>query len=160
MRTAECLVLIALAIMLTACETTSRSRKPRTTPPPAPDESPTGTAAEPEPMDPLTNPVRVKVLEVNEAKYNDFADETTRKLARRTYLHEKVDAYTAELRKNDFTVEVYEDRLVQLAQQEADMVKTLAQKAHQPGSVTQKRVKELQEFMQQPSVSAGTSRAN
>jgi len=89
----------------------------------------------------------VKVLDVNEARYTDFSDETTRRLTRRRYLHEKVDRYTAELRKNQFTVEVYQDRLVQFAQQEADMVKTLAQKAKHPGSVTQKRIEELQKLM-------------
>ena len=89
----------------------------------------------------------VKVLEVKEASYTDFADEATRKLARRKYLHEKVDAYTADLRKNQFPVEVYQDRLVQLEQQEADMVKSLAEKAKQPGSVTEKRIKELQKLM-------------
>jgi parvulin-like peptidyl-prolyl isomerase len=93
----------------------------------------------------------VKVLDVKEAEYTDFADEETRKLSRREYLNEKLNAYTRELReKNRFTVEVYEDRLVQLAQQEADMVKALAEKAREPGSVTQKRVKELQKLMKPP----------
>jgi parvulin-like peptidyl-prolyl isomerase len=89
----------------------------------------------------------VKVIEVNEAKYTDFTDETTRKLTRRTYLHEKLDAYTTELRKNEFPVEVYQERLVKFEQQEADMVKSLAEKAQQPGSVTQKRIEELQKLM-------------
>ena len=84
---------------------------------------------------------------MQEAKFTDFTDETTRKQVRRKYLHEKLDAYTAELRKNQFPVEVYQDRLVQLEQQEADMVKTLAEKAKQPGSVTEKRIKELQKLM-------------
>jgi peptidyl-prolyl cis-trans isomerase C len=92
----------------------------------------------------------VKVLEVNEARYTDFADEATQKLTRRQYLHEKLDAYTAELRKNQFPVEVYQDRLVQLAQQEADMVKSLAEKAQQPGSVTQQRIEEMQKLMKPP----------
>jgi parvulin-like peptidyl-prolyl isomerase len=89
----------------------------------------------------------VTVLEVGEGKYTDFADETTRKLTRRKYLHDKLDAYTAELRKTQFTVEVYQDRLLQLSQQEADMVELLAQRAKQPGSVTQQRLKELQKIM-------------
>jgi peptidyl-prolyl cis-trans isomerase C len=92
----------------------------------------------------------VTVLEVNEAKYTEFADEATRKLTRRQYLHDKLDAYTTELRKNQFPVEVYQDRLVQLAQQEADMVKSLAQQAQQPGSVTQQRIEEMQQFMKPP----------
>jgi len=94
----------------------------------------------------------VKVQEVNDARYTDFDDEATHKLTRRSYLHEKIDAYTADLRKNQFPVEVYQDRLVQLAQQEADMVKTLAEKAKEPGSVTQQRIKEMQKMMKQPSM--------
>jgi len=89
----------------------------------------------------------VKALEVKDSKYSDFADEATRNLTRRRYLHEKVDAYTAQLRKNEFPVVVYQDRLVQLEQQEADMVKELAAKAEQPGSVTKQRIKELQKLM-------------
>ena len=53
-----------------------------------------------------------------------------------------------ELRKNEFAVEVYEDRMIQLAQREADMVKAMTEKAQQPGSVTEERVKELQKFLQ------------
>ena len=94
----------------------------------------------------------VKVIEVNEAKYTDFSDETTHRLARRRYLHDKVDAYTADLRKNQFTVEVDQERLVQLEQEEADMVKSLAEKAQQPGSVTKQRIEEMQEMMQKPSL--------
>ena len=89
----------------------------------------------------------VKVVEVSEARYTDFTDETTRKLTRRKYLHEKMDVYTAELRKEEFPVEVYQERLVQLEQQEADMVKTLAEKAKQPGSVTEQRIGELQKLI-------------
>ncbi|MGB7932762.1 MAG: peptidyl-prolyl cis-trans isomerase [Gammaproteobacteria bacterium] len=92
----------------------------------------------------------VKVTEVIEAKFTDFSDETTRKQARRKYLHEKMDAYTAELRKHEFPVEVYQERLVQLEQQEADTVKSLAEKAQQPGSVTQKRIEEMQKSMAPP----------
>jgi parvulin-like peptidyl-prolyl isomerase len=89
----------------------------------------------------------VTVLDVKDARFTDFTDEGTRKLTRRRYLHDKLDAYTADLRKNQFPVEVYQERLVQLEQQEADMVKSLAEKAKQPGSVTQQRIKELQKLM-------------
>ena len=89
----------------------------------------------------------VAVEDVSEAKYTDFADETTRNLARRKYLHEKMDAYTADLRKNEFPVVVYQDRLVQLEQEEANVVAELAKKAKQPGSITEKRVKELQKLI-------------
>ncbi|MCO6412715.1 MAG: peptidyl-prolyl cis-trans isomerase [Thiogranum sp.] len=89
----------------------------------------------------------VAVLEVNEGKYTEFDDATTRSLTRRRYLHDELDAYTAQLRKEQFKVEVYQDRLLQLAQQEADMVERLAQQAQEPGSVTQTRIKELQKIM-------------
>lgn len=94
----------------------------------------------------------VTVQELKEAKYTDLNDETTRRLTRRTYLHDEIDAYTADLRKNQFAVEVYEDRLVQLAQQEADMVKTLTEQAKEPGSVTQQRIEEMQEQMKKPAM--------
>jgi parvulin-like peptidyl-prolyl isomerase len=90
----------------------------------------------------------VIVQDVKDAEYTDFDDEATRKLVRRRYLDERLAAYTVELRKNEFSVEVYEDRLVQLAQQEADMVKALTEKAQQPGSVTEERLEELQKFVQ------------
>lgn len=93
----------------------------------------------------------VKVVEINDAKYTDITDVTTRKLTLRDYMHSKQDQYTAELRKNSFPVEVYQDRLIQLAQSEADMVKTLAEKAKQPGSVTQQRIEEIQKMMNVPS---------
>ena len=89
----------------------------------------------------------VKVLEMKEARFTDFSDDATRKLTRRKYLDEKLDAYTTELRKDQFPVKVYQDRLVQLEQQEADMVKALQEKAKQPGSVTEKRIKELQKLI-------------
>ena len=90
----------------------------------------------------------VTVQDVRDAEYTDFDDEATRKRVRRTYLEERLAAYTVELRKSEFPVEVYEDRLVKLAQQEADMAKALTEKAQEPGSVTEERIKELQKYLQ------------
>jgi peptidyl-prolyl cis-trans isomerase C len=86
----------------------------------------------------------VRVQDVREAKFTDFADSATQKLVRRRYLKEKLDKYTAALRKDRFTVEVYKDRLLGMAQKEADMVKRLAEKAKQPGSVTKRRIEEME----------------
>jgi len=86
----------------------------------------------------------LKVTDVREEQFGDITKPATRQRARRAYIHEKLDAYVVDLRKNDFQVEVYEDKLTQLAQAEADMVKKLAEQAAQPGSVTQKRLEELQ----------------
>ncbi|MGD8583532.1 MAG: peptidyl-prolyl cis-trans isomerase [Gammaproteobacteria bacterium] len=87
------------------------------------------------------------VQDVRDAQRESLDDAATRKEARRKYIHAKLDEYTVNLRKNDFKVEVYEDRIVQLAQQEADMVGQLAEKAQEPGSVTEQRVEELQKLL-------------
>ena len=91
----------------------------------------------------------VTVQDVREPQYTDFDDEKTRKLTRRRYLHEKLDEYTVKLREEEFPVKVYEDKLIRLAQQEADMVKQLAEKSRQPGSETEKRIGEFQKLMKQ-----------
>jgi parvulin-like peptidyl-prolyl isomerase len=89
----------------------------------------------------------VTVLDVKDAEYTDLGETSTRERARRHYIQERLDAYVVELRKNEFDVEVFEDRMVQLSQQEADMVKALSEKAQQPGSVTEERTKELQKYL-------------
>jgi parvulin-like peptidyl-prolyl isomerase len=89
----------------------------------------------------------VKVLDVSDAKFNDFDDEATQKLTRRRYVHDQLDAYVQALRKKDFEVELYEDNLVRLAQKEADMVARLTEQAAQPGSRTEQRVEELKKLI-------------
>jgi len=89
----------------------------------------------------------LKVLDISEAKFDDFTDEETKKLARRRYIHDQLDSYVQDLRKNDFTVEVYEDNLVRLSQQEADMVARLTEQAAQPGSRTEQRIEEFKKLM-------------
>jgi parvulin-like peptidyl-prolyl isomerase len=88
-----------------------------------------------------------KVLDVADAQFDDFKDAETRKLARRRYIHDKLDQYVMDLRKNDFTVEVYENNLVRLAQKEADMIARLTEQAAQPGSRTEQRVEELNKLI-------------
>jgi len=89
----------------------------------------------------------VKVLDVSDAEFDSFDDKATQKLARRRYIHDQLDTYVQDLRKNDFTVEVYEDNLVRLAQQEADMVARLTEEAAKPGSRTEQRVEEFKKLM-------------
>jgi parvulin-like peptidyl-prolyl isomerase len=89
----------------------------------------------------------LKVTDVREGQYDDIADPGTRKRARRLYIHEKLDDYVVDLRRNHFDVEVYEDKLIQLAQAEADMVEQLSERAAEPGSETEKRVGELQQLI-------------
>ena len=89
----------------------------------------------------------VKILDVSDAKFDNFEDEETRKLTRRRYIHDRLNTYVQDLRKNEFTVKVYEDNLVRLAQKEADMVARLSEQASQPGSRTEQRIEGLQEFL-------------
>ncbi len=89
----------------------------------------------------------VRVLDVSEAKFDDFKDDETRKLTRRRYVHDQLDNYVTNLRKNDFTVEVYEDNLVRLGQKEADMVARLTEQAAKPGSRTEQRVDEYKKLI-------------
>jgi len=63
------------------------------------------------------------------------------------YIHERLNTYVADLRKNEFDVQFYEDVRVSLAQSEADMVKQLTEKAQEPDSVTKQRIKALQELL-------------
>jgi parvulin-like peptidyl-prolyl isomerase len=89
----------------------------------------------------------VKVLDVADAVFEDFKDPETRRQSRRRYIHDQLDRYVTDLRKNEFKVEVLEHNLHRLAQQEADMVRQLANKAAQPGSITEKRLEEMQKVM-------------
>jgi parvulin-like peptidyl-prolyl isomerase len=91
----------------------------------------------------------VAVQDVRDAENTDIKKERTRKMARRSYIHEKMDEYVVKLRKENFEVEVYEDVIIELAQKEADMVKQLAEKAKEPDSMTQQRLEEMQKLMNQ-----------
>jgi parvulin-like peptidyl-prolyl isomerase len=86
----------------------------------------------------------VMVQDVRDAENSDLEDARTHKLTQRKYIHEKLDEYVVNLRKNDFDVEVYEDVILRLAQQEADMVKQMQEQAEAPGSVTKQRLEEMQ----------------
>ncbi|NNJ94086.1 MAG: hypothetical protein HKP57_05025, partial [Halobacteria archaeon] len=69
----------------------------------------------------------MRVTDVREAQRDSLDQLATRKEARRLYIKDRIDAYTVALRKSDFPVEVYQDRIIQLAQAEADMVAQLAE---------------------------------
>jgi hypothetical protein len=89
----------------------------------------------------------VTVVDVRDAQYSDLDDPATGKHVRRKYIHEKLDQYVVDLRKERYPVQVYEDVMIRLAQQEADLVKTLAAQSQEPGSVTQQRIKEMQKLL-------------
>ena len=89
----------------------------------------------------------VKVLDVSDAKFDDFEDAATQQLTRRRYVHDQLDAYVMGLRQDDFEVQVYQDNLLRLAQKEADMVARLTEQAAQPGSRTEQRVQELKKLI-------------
>ena len=93
----------------------------------------------------------VKVLDMREAQNQDVQDEKTRKLTRRTIMRKRMNDYVVNLRtSNAFPVVVYNDRINELAKQEADWIAALEKKAQKPSSLTRKREEEYKEFMQQP----------
>ena len=88
-----------------------------------------------------------KVLDVADAQFENFKDAQTRQLARRRYIHDQLDQYVMDLRKNNFTVDVYENNIIRLAQKEADMVARLSEEAARPGSTTEQRIEELNKLI-------------
>lgn len=61
----------------------------------------------------------VKVVDIRDALYTNIKDKNTWDNTRRMLLHEKLDQYTADLRKEKFPVTVYEDVFKQLLEKEA-----------------------------------------
>jgi peptidyl-prolyl cis-trans isomerase C len=93
----------------------------------------------------------VSVTDIREAQHQDIKSHETRNLTRRKLIHDKLDEYVVNLRKQGlYPIEVREDVMVRLAQQEADLVGQLAEQAAQPGSITEQRIEELREQMAQP----------
>jgi peptidyl-prolyl cis-trans isomerase C len=89
----------------------------------------------------------VTVQDVQEAMYESLDDAASRRLTTRKLVQDRLDEYTASLRKSDFPVEVYQDVILRLSQQEADTVRDLTARAQEPGSRTQQRLEELKQLM-------------
>ena len=68
----------------------------------------------------------VKVLDTRDARYLNINDKGTLDNTRRALMHEKLDLYTANLRKEKFPVTVYEDVFSRLVAQEAEKIKKQA----------------------------------
>jgi hypothetical protein len=90
----------------------------------------------------------VKVQEIRPAQYTSIDDTQTYKLTRRQMMHERLDRYLVDLRRNSFPVEVYQDRLSRLFADEAAAIAALEKKAQEPDSLTKKRREELTRMMQ------------
>jgi len=78
----------------------------------------------------------VKVLDIRDALYLNINDKNTMDMTRRMLLHDKLDQYTANLRKEKFPVTVYEDVFSRLVTQESEKIKKQAgsdQANKQPG---------------------------
>jgi len=92
----------------------------------------------------------VKVLDVVDAQAENLDNPQTRQRAFRGYMQEKFNDYVVDLRKNQFEVAVNDDELQRQFQNEADFIAELSKKAQQEGSVTERRVEELQKWITQP----------
>jgi parvulin-like peptidyl-prolyl isomerase len=96
------------------------------------------------------------VQDVRDAENTDISEARTNQLAKRSYIHDKLNDYVVKLRKDVFKVEVYEDTIIRLAQQEADMVRQMNEQSQEPGSVTKQRLEEMQKIFQSGEASPGT----
>jgi len=103
--------------------------------------------------DPVESPAGwhlVKVLDVNDAQYQDFDDPQVRNVTLRLYMQNKLNDYVIDLRKNHFEVAVYEDELNRHFQKEADFIAALTVKAKEQGSITEQRLDSLQKYIPPP----------
>lgn len=105
----------------------------------------------------VSNPVEsptgwhlIKVLDVNDAQYQNFDDPQVRNLTLRIYMRKKISDYVIDLRNNHFEVAVYETELNRNFQKEADYIAELTKKSKEQGSVTQQRLEDLQKYIAPP----------
>jgi peptidyl-prolyl cis-trans isomerase C len=91
----------------------------------------------------------VKVLDIREAQFQDIADDNTRTVTRRTLMREQLNNYVVALRKNDFEVTVYEDRLKELSRAEAEWIAGLEEKARETTSLSKQREAGFRQLMSQ-----------
>lgn len=86
----------------------------------------------------------VRVLDVRDAALNDIEDEKTVMATRRLMIGERLDEYVIGLRKNEFSVVVYEDTLARLSQQEVDWYVKKAATDTVPPEKVKEQIEKLQ----------------
>ena len=74
----------------------------------------------------------VKVLDVEDAQYDDLEDAQTARMVRRKLIKEKLSDYVVSLREKEFPVEVYEKKLSYHMQKELDWYQIKAETGTQP----------------------------
>ena len=89
----------------------------------------------------------VKVLDVNDAQFQNFDEPRTRQLTLRLYMQKKFNDYVVDLRQNQFDVAVYDSELKNHFQKEADFIAELNVKAQKQNSVTKQRVQDMQKWI-------------
>jgi parvulin-like peptidyl-prolyl isomerase len=92
----------------------------------------------------------IKILDVNDAQFENFDDPQVSQLALRLYMKQKFNDYVIDLRKNQFEVAVYQDELNRQFQKEADYIAALNLKAKEKGSVTEQRMEDMQKYIIAP----------
>jgi parvulin-like peptidyl-prolyl isomerase len=92
----------------------------------------------------------IKILDVNDAQYQNFDDPQVSRLTLRLYMKKKFNDYVIDLRKNHFEVAVYQDELNRQFQKEADYIAALNVKAKEKGSITEQRMEDMQKYIIAP----------
>ena len=73
----------------------------------------------------------VKVLEIRDAVHTDISEPETRRKTRRMLVHERLDDYVVNLRKNVYPVEVYNDVFNRIVEEEVEKLKARREKVQQ-----------------------------
>lgn len=89
----------------------------------------------------------VKVLDVRGAQYESLDDPGARKVSRRMLVHEKLNDYVVDLRKNAFPIEVYADRINAYDQAEAVWMAAKLEKAATTGEGDKKLRQQIEQLM-------------
>ncbi len=89
----------------------------------------------------------VKVLDVRGSQYESLDEPGARKLTRRMMVHEKLNDYVIDLRKNAFPVEVYADRINAYARAEATWMAAKLEKAAGSGEGEAKLKQQIEDLM-------------
>ena len=90
----------------------------------------------------------MKVSETRDARYQSLDDADTRAYVRRHYVHQGLDDYVVQLRKEAFEVAVYEDKLRELFTREAEWIAELERRAAKDPAIAEERIQAFRKALQ------------
>jgi len=85
----------------------------------------------------------VKVLDMRDAAHESLEDDRARQETRRLLIRDRLNQYVIELRKNDFTVVIYEDTIEKYSQQEIDWYQEAKKTRELPPEEVKEKIEKL-----------------